>query len=408
MPESSRNSEKLIALGRMTRGMVHDFNNSLASISGYAEFLMSDLETGSEAQEFAINIKKASQQMQDLVNQIRAFSMEKKSGEEIPTDLIFLAQQSCGLFQNNLPETCKFSIESDIREATLSVSKLQIQTLILNLLKNSLESLPESGGEIHIRFTEYVSDELDIITPQNDQLLRIVSEVDKEHPCILQIEISDTGCGMDETVLGLALDPFFTTKNAETSHGMGLTIAYGILNHLDAGLQIYTTPYPSANSGTILKIQIPVNEIRSDTSQDDQKNLMAHILLVEDRDMVRHSLETMLVRDGHKVTSCSEAYSALDILREHPDNFDFVMSDYKMPGLTGLEFAQEIHLDFPDMPIILMSGDTENLRDVAHDKKEQNITLLEKPVEHSLLNQAITNILTSATRPILLAEALGR
>lgn len=214
MDTPDQNLEKMAALGRVTRSLIHDFNNALASIMGHADFLIADLDEKTEQHVFAQNIKKSAQQLQDSLNQIKSFAMENK-----------------------------------------------------------------------------------LMAPQT---------------------------------------PITNTPSA-------------------------------------------------DASSHKPKS----ILLVEDREMVLHAVETMLQRDHHQVEAVTDALAALDMIREDPAKYDLLITDYCMPELNGKDLLSELRQDFKHLPVIIMSGDQELLTDLKKDKSNKNIFLLSKPITAQNLKQAV-------------------
>jgi DNA-binding NtrC family response regulator len=172
---------------------------------------------------------------------------------------------------------------------------------------------------------------------------------------------------------------------------MGLPITQGIIKYLGGGLTIQSTP----DAGTCVTILLPVEKISAQAESPNKKNpVQNNILLIEDRDMVRHTIATMLVRCGHTVESTNSGLTALDILRENPDYFQMVISDYTMPEINGKNLIAEIRTDFPTLPIIIMSGDGGHLHELEMDKTQNHIFTLQKPVQAENLFNIMAKIAT--------------
>lgn len=384
MTPPDKDIEKLAALGRMTRGLIHDFNNSLASIMGYAEFLVTDLPPDSEQYLFANNIRQAGIQMQDLIEQIRALAIEKGQGKDITLNLSEDIKQIVDRFAIDIPPYQNIIFKSECNEAILSIPAHQSRTLFSNLIKNALESMVNDGGDVTVRISETTS----VTAEKGDyEFMLTLLTAEKTDAPLVKIDIIDTGCGMDEIILGLASEPHFTTKPVGAAHGMGLPTAYGIINYLEGGLSIATTP----ERGTCVSVIIPVDDILSSRNGDTEIGTISPrtILLVEDRDMLRHTIETMLKRDGHAVTSLSEGLQALDLLREDPKAFDILMTDFNMPFLNGKDLINEVREDFPKLPVIVISGDNEHLKSVQNDPSNKNVFILQKPISQRNLKTTI-------------------
>lgn len=377
MTDSQKNTEKMAALGRMTRGLVHDFNNSLASIMGYAEFLITDLPPESEQHLFASNIRQAGLQMQDLIDQIRAFGYEKGQGKDIP---LHIPEEVKSIAERNkefLGSHQTIECIADIDDAVLSMPAHQFRTLLNNIIRNACEALGRKAGHISIRISAYEPSVVKSSDPSYALFSQILN-VEKTDAPLVQIDVIDTGCGMDEPILHLAFEPHFTTKSIEHSRGMGLPIALGILKYLGGALSIASSP----DQGTKISFVIPVDRLSYKDTSSITSIRPKNILLVEDRDMVRQAIKTMLDREGHHVIGCADGFSALDILRESPDQFDVLMTDFTMPLFNGKDLIEEIRSDFKDIPIVIVSGDTNHLQNIQNAPSHHRIWTLTKPISN--------------------------
>lgn len=400
MSHPTKDTEKMAALGRMTRGMIHDFNNSLASIMGYADFLVADLDPHSDQFLFAENIKKAGAQLQNSLDQIRAFSLEKGQGKDVALNVVEELAHLTDRLQSHLGTGQNMVYHSDIAAATLTLPVAQFRTLFSNFLCNAIESLEHRAGTISVTVEDAAAPPLPPHLPFYDVDASFLAN---EPPPssgtpVLRITISDTGCGMDDVVLSLAPTPHFTTKASDDAKGMGLPISIGILNYLEGSLAVHST----VGAGTRLTLLLPVETLAKNPIKDGEL-LQTHsdprsILLIEDRDMVRHTIVTMLERAGHSVHDAKDALTALDMLREHPAGYDLVMTDLTMPSLNGADVVTEIRHDFPELPIIVMSGDSEGLSKLGQAHSNNHIFLLPKPVLAKDLSRLITAITDSHKR----------
>jgi signal transduction histidine kinase len=254
---SNKETEKMANLGRMTRGILHDLNNSLASIMGFSSFLTDDLDPKSEHYIFAENIKKAATQIETLVEQIRALSMERGSNKDVTLNLVETIKEMIDSSNKEIVQQHQIIFMSDIKGAIFSVPLFQFKVMFSNLLKNSLQSLGDSSGTVMIHLSSthgispkelkgdyhFMSHPFDINLPHDKSMLKI--------------DIIDTGCGLDEVTLNLAPSPHFTTKSADIAHGLGLTISSQIIHTYGGSFSISTTP----NIGTRVTIVLPVEKI---------------------------------------------------------------------------------------------------------------------------------------------------
>lgn len=380
-----KNIEKMAMLGRMTRGIIHDFNNSLASILGNAEFLTSDLDPESDQYVFAQNIRKAGFQLQDIIDQIRAISAEKNAGKDIALNLVDEVQTLSERLQSKLLPAQDISFSTDLADATLSLPPHQFRTLIRNVIENGIDALGGLAGkiEVHVsaagqqQISRIYDHKIDIIPAPETGLNRV------------EIRVIDTGNGMDMSVLEMAAAPRFTTKNQDQSHGLGLTVAHEIIRHLGGGLSIASTQ----QDGTEVTIVLPVESITTKSSPPNGHE-KKKFLLVDDRQSVLQTIAIMLTREQHKVDWVDDSATALDMIREKPSAYDVLITDFEMPYINGKDLIADIRQDFKTLPIILMSGDVETLDEVKREMSSDNVFVLAKPVTKMSLNRILESIAT--------------
>jgi signal transduction histidine kinase len=252
---SDKNLEKFAYLGRITRGIIHDLNNSLAAIKAFSSFLSDDLDPKSEQYIFAENIKKAGLQIESLTEQIRALSMELGTDRDVQIDIVGTIAQFAQDFSNNLPENQKVSFSNDIDEAFIKMPSFQFNVMISNIIKNAIQSLSNDAGKVTIHISKGShQDKIEL----EEKYLFIANLTPDNHPkkrSSIKIDVIDTGCGMDEVTLNLAPSPHFTTKSADIAHGLGLSISSQIVNNLGGTISIATTPKIGTKTTIVLPIK---------------------------------------------------------------------------------------------------------------------------------------------------------
>lgn len=247
----------MIALGQMTRGIVHDLNNSLGSIIGFATFLKEDLPEDSSQHQFAENILKASEQIENLVTQIRALSSDRGTDRDSHINIVQELKAYVAEYHAALPPQQKIIFNTEIDAAFITMPQLQFTVMIKNILKNAIESLDGKDGLLFINLSKYSPE------TTTDWADDYAFCTDFETPNInadaaLCINIKDTGCGMDDTILHQATDAHFTTKSVDFAHGLGLTISRNIIAYLDGGLSVASTP----KDGSCVHIVLPIQKIK--------------------------------------------------------------------------------------------------------------------------------------------------
>jgi CheY-like chemotaxis protein len=202
--------------------------------------------------------------------------------------------------------------------------------------------------------------------------------------------VSDTGEGMTTSVVERVFEPYFTTKSARRGTGGGLAVVHGIVKAHKGGIFVDSEP----GKGTTFKVYLPRCETVVDKERPKTVEPLtrARVLFVDDDDLVAGIGERTLSSVGHKVTVMTSSDDALMTFRSNPDQFDIVITDLHMPGMSGLDLAKEIMIVRPDVPVILCGGSTDAPSDDV--RKETGIRrFLAKPVVPHDLEKAVAEVL---------------
>ena len=403
-------SQKMEAIGRLASGIAHDFNNILASIMGYAEFLYEDLSPESAQHGFAARIRQAGIQARYLVDQIMNFSRQS-SGDRDVVDFSTLVSDNALLLKSTLSKTTRVELDVAPGKYILYGNTTQLSQLLMNLCLNAVDAIGEQHGTLSLSLSPAKPEDFDdealladeLITVRKDYehhfetaedgtALYTLGTVCRSLPYI-RLVVEDTGGGIPAEIMEQVFDPFFTTKSFDKGSGLGLSSVLGILIGHQAAMRVRST----VQAGTRFEMFFPVQDdvIRGanhgDVSVTATMQDEISILLVEDQDSVREMLTYMLERMGHKVYACENGLEAIDHLREHPDCYDAVLTDYTMPYVTGLELAQQAHEDFPKLPFVLLSGYSQaKLEDVLAEYPYVKASI-KKPVNKATLERALVD-----------------
>ncbi len=228
--------------------------------------------------------------------------------------------------------------------------------------------------------------------------IEITPEFAADHPDLTEgryarITVKDTGHGMDKVTEDRIFDPFFTTKPVGEGTGMGLSTAHGIIKDHNGVIRVRSTP----GKGTHFDIFLPITnqKISMTEAEDDDSsftNTGGNILFVDDEVMLADTVKRSLSRFGFDVTTFSDSIGAMKMFRADPDKFDLVITDVKMPGMTGIELAKKLLEICPGIPIILSSGAGE----IIDEEKIRSLGIREyvrKPVEPRDLAKIILRML---------------
>ncbi|MEZ4526221.1 MAG: response regulator [Desulfobacterales bacterium] len=342
-----RHAQKMEALGTLAGGIAHDFNNILFPIIGYTELVMDDISENSPMYRNLEQILKAAFRAKDLVSQILAFS-RRSDTERSPVNIRMIVKEVLKLLRATLPSTIEIQQNAAPGCRDVLGDPTQIHQVMMNLCTNAYHAMREKGGilSIQVRETEIPDEDsgfLPSVPPGN----------------YVRISVSDTGYGMTEEIREHIFDPYFTTKDPGEGTGLGLSVVHGIVRNHKGHITVHSQP----GKGSTFDIWLPVVEKLPETPRMDEIDIPLggneRILLVDDELQIVQMEKQMLERLGYQVTDVTESSAALHLFRSGPDEFDLVITDMTMPGMTGIELSRELIQIRPDIPIILCTGFSE-------------------------------------------------
>jgi len=398
-------AQKLEAVGRLAGGIAHDFNNILAAMNGYAEFLTDDLKKDSPQHGFAVSILNAGKQARELVDKMLAFSRRDRD-ETQQMRLIDPINETLSMLKASLPKTVEVETTIDDEDYAIHGNANLISQVIMNLCVNAKDAMPNEKGVLkialkkanlsgfqHIEHAQELpaTDAMPLINIEdiNEKQTRLhLGSIAKDQDYIC-LSVSDDGSGMSRTIMNNIFEPFFTTKPVDKGTGLGLAMVHGAVASHRGAMQINST----IGEGTQFDILFPTLGIKkvnvSTKTAPEEWKAVGRVLLVEDQKEVRMMMAAMLKRIGFDVEDCVSGLAALEILREHPDYFNVVVTDQNMPKMSGVELVEQIAIDHPEIPFVIVTGYAlEGLRDIM--KEHQAIkAILRKPVEREKLKEAV-------------------
>lgn len=348
-----REARKLEALGTLAGGIAHDFNNILTVIIPSAHLVLDDCPQSSASRELVEQIIRSANHAKDLVQQILAFSRQQRRQLEI-VDLTPIIAEAGKLLASSLPPAIHAECMISPQLPLVRADPTQIQRLLMNLCTNAKQAMQDLSGTIEIRA----------------EAVRAGIEDAKRCPGLrrgdyVRLTVRDEGVGMDEQVRQRAFDPFFTTKSPGEGTGLGLSVVHGIVKEHGGAIRVDSAP----GKGALFEIYIPAspNPVFETPAGDSAApagekaaNMLSgegkHLLLVDDDTIVSQVVARILTRANYKVTSHSNAKSALEAFRAQPESFDAVITDFYMPGMNGVELSREISSLRPKIPIVLVTG----------------------------------------------------
>ncbi|EGN75902.1 PAS domain S-box/PAS domain S-box/PAS domain S-box [Idiomarina sp. A28L] len=360
-----RESQKLEAVGHLTGGIAHDFNNLLTVILGNSE-MMVEQTSDSDLKAMTQMTLSAARRGAELTSRLLAFARRQPLDPK-PTDLKQLLEGMRALIRRTLPRDIELEIITSLDLGITEIDAGELETALLNLVINARDAM-DNGGRLTIEANNAVLDE---------SYAARHSEVTPGD--YVMVCVSDTGSGMDANTISQVFEPFFTTKTVGKGSGLGLSMVFGFTKQSGGHIKIYS----ELNEGTSVKLYFPrvksVYQERYEVIKRNQpKGGTEHILMAEDDDLVKQSLQRQLRSLGYRVTAVNSGPEALNALEAHSD-IDLLLTDIVMPGgMNGRELADRAKERFPTVKVLFTSGYTENAI-VHHGRLDRGVTLLSKP-----------------------------
>jgi hypothetical protein len=375
LEEQLRQTQKMEAIGRLAGGISHDFNNLLLVIRGYAQSLLETLD--SDELEAVRQIDVAAERAAGLTHQLLAFSRQQVMKLEV-ADPNVVVLDTLRLLHRTIGDEVEVETDLETGVSSIMVDRSQLTQAVLNLAINARDAMPD-GGRLHIHTAEVSLD---------DSHMARREEITPGRYVLLQI--TDSGTGMDEETQRHAFDPFYTTKGDGT--GLGLATVYGIVKQSGGHIWFYS----EVGAGTSFKLYFPVAERAARPRQVEvpAENLGGHetILVVEDADIVRELVKTMLEDYGYEVLTAASGGEALAVAARLNGKFDLVITDVVMRGMNGRELVEALAVRYPALKLLYTSGYPADTI-VRHGIADARAAFIEKPYLPQELARKVREVL---------------
>lgn len=348
LEEQVRQAQKMEAVGQLAGAVAHDFNNLLMAISSHAELLLEAPSPGG-VEKRTKQILSATESAAKLTRKLLAFGRRQELASSA-FDLNQLVLETADLVQHMAPPAIAVDTRLASSPCWVKADRAQIEQTIINLVLNARDAMPDGGNLVISTYPLAIGGSNpgphgDV--PDGDYIL---------------ITFADTGRGIPEQNINRIFEPFFTTKPKGRGTGLGLSIAYGIIRQSGGHIRVRST----VGAGTTFLIYIPsVPQPKSDPPPFHPCPLGRYrascpregaILVVDDEELVRASLQAFLGGSGLTVLDCADASEALRVFSGLKDSLVLLVTDMAMPGMSGVELAEALVKQIPDLPIIFMSG----------------------------------------------------
>ena len=374
-------AQKMEAVGQLTGGLAHDFNNLLTIIIGNLSALQERPE-GVQMAEYVGPALQAARRGAELIRRLLTFS-RRQTLEPTAVEVGSLVHNMTHLLVRSLGETIKVRLRLPGEPLHALVDPHQLENAILNLALNARDAMPD-GGELTIAVT---------LRALDTDLARAAEVPPGDY---VQIDVSDTGCGIDAAVLPRVLEPFFTTKPFGRGSGLGLSMVYGFVRQSGGNLRILSTRGKGTNVRFVLPMTAAPQTVAPDIERPAGRLPLRDgpVLLVEDEPEVRKVIRMQLTALGHPVIEAGDGIEALSLL-ENVADIAILVSDTVMPGgIGGPELAARARTLRPGLPVLLITGYASESFSAA---AEADVPVLRKPFDQPALAKALAELLE--TRP---------
>jgi len=336
-------AQRLEAMGTLAGGIAHDFNNILGAILGYGEMALRDAKKGTRLRRDVDSIMAAGERGRALVDRVLAFS-RSGVGERVPVHVDAVVREALDQVAAKLPRNVTVTPRLSAGRAAMLGDPTQVHQVIMNLASNAVQAMPR-GGTLRVA--------LETATFDTARPATVGSIVPGEY---IVLRVSDTGTGIPDDVLEHMFDPFFTTKEAGVGSGLGLSLVHGIVTNAGGAIDVATKPGKGTTFTVYLRRTGIAPERRADESPPLPRGEGQRVLVVDDEEpLVRLATET-LEHLGYTPVGFTSSTAALAAFRADPRRFDAVLTDERMPVMSGSALIREVRGIRGAIPVVLMSG----------------------------------------------------
>ena len=376
-------SEKMKTFGQFAAGIAHDFNNMLTIIQGHASKLLTDTALSTETKESLTQVYSAGDRAAKLTRQLLLTSRKNVMQPRL-IDLREVVGSTSQMLDRLVGETIELRFKSPQVLPLVHADQSMIEQVVMNLASNARDAMP-AGGTLIVEISEtFVGTEYTEIHP----------EASTGH--FVKLEVTDTGCGMDDATRARIFEPFFTTKDIGKGTGLGLATVFNIARQHNGWVEVLSQPdcgstfivYLPAITQSLPQTQSAAPPAASPTIGGNER-----ILIVEDEEMLRELAREILRDSGYQILEAASGREALIVWQQHEGKIDLLLTDMVMPeGVSGVELAERLVAETPQLKVVFMSGYTSD--DVSAEMLARtNASFIQKPYGHAELTQTVRDCL---------------
>jgi signal transduction histidine kinase/ABC-type amino acid transport substrate-binding protein/ActR/RegA family two-component response regulator len=372
-------SEKMQALGQLAGGVAHDFNNMLAGISGATEMMGFMLPEDQELHEYQSMILKSTKRASALTHKLLSFSRNQPIITE-NTNLHQLIRDTAALLKSSIDPRVRISLKLNAEHPIIDGDISALQNAILNIGINASHAMPD-GGQLSISTAPALL----------DQTFCDHCQSSIKPGSYIEIDITDTGCGMTRETCKRIFEPFFTTKERGKGTGLGLASSLGTIEQHGGTINVHS----EVNSGTSFHIFLPASPSATKDENNELTTLISGqgtVLLVEDDEVMRITASAILESLGYQVITADNGKTGLEVFKKDQDKIDMIMLDMIMPVMNGRDCFTAIKAIKPNACILLSTGFSDQ-EDVDAMRQQGLCGVIHKPYLSAELSKAVDDAL---------------
>jgi PAS domain S-box-containing protein len=338
-----RQAQRLEAMGTLAGGIAHDFNNILGAILGYGEMALRDAPNGSRLARDVDSIMLAGERGRALVERVLAFS-RSAVGERVPVNVERVVREALNLVSARLLPSVNVHANLQAGRAAILGDATQVHQVVANLVTNAIQAMP-TGGRLRVE-----------LTIEHVEAPRAATIGGREAIEYVVLTVADTGAGIAPEIVDRIFDPFFTTKEVGTGSGLGLSLVHGIVSDLGGAIDVAST----LGAGSTFTVYLPRSGDAAEPSDEKESALPRgdgqRVLIVDDEEPLVNLATRILADLGYVPIGFTSSAAALAAFRADPERFDALITDERMPEMSGSALIGEVRGMRSSMPVVLMSG----------------------------------------------------
>ncbi|MBI5073715.1 MAG: PAS domain S-box protein [Nitrospirae bacterium] len=374
-------AQKMESIGRLAGGVAHDFNNLLSAIIGYTELTLLKLPAESPLKDYLLTVKRSGEKAAELTRRLLAFSRKQVLQMQV-FNLNVNLESMVKMMSRMVREDVSLELHPDPSLSMIMADPVQIEQIVMNLIVNARDAMPNGGRLIIETANAYLDDDF------------IIRHENVERGAYVLLSVSDTGIGMSKSVQERIFEPFYTTKGIGEGTGLGLATVYGIVKQHNGYIYVYS----EAGKGTTFKIYLPASGEKKAEQPENEKQGLAGgsetIIVVDDDPSIRRLIGDILKPLGYRLFIADDGEEALNIAGRE-GSVDVLLTDVIMPNMNGKQLADIFRRDYPGVKIVFMSGYTDETISRQGVLHEGDI-LIQKPLSPAKLTGRLREILDQA------------